>query len=400
MTRGVRSYAVRRVVGVVVLELNRLAQREQPDGEDVRAHEGLDEVVTVGTGIARTEHGGNLEALGQGRIGSGQRPDPLDRVLPCGQCLEADAHMVIALRLDRQLVDELLVRPGWLVADPSTEPFFERPLFGSDLGDEEHLVAEDPHARDAVADLAPDGLQRPPCQFPFAGPVDELGVVERAGRLCVGHMPRVVNREPGGAGPSATPRRPRNAQAGIEDGSQPFPVKGRQSEPDRGATVVRRWVRAGPIALIMALAVCGVQPICAGSPEAPLQRAAAQLLREVPLPPGDRPVSHLTSALLQHPASSIGCTPLVDKARFMVVSGTLQSVSTFLKRHHPQRWAVQGSGGSVEGATGKTSYDVIYVPWERQRRPQPELVVTYAVDGKGESGDSGGRRGGPAGRTM
>jgi hypothetical protein len=149
--------------------------------------------------------------------------------------------------------------------------------------------------------------------------------------------------------------------------------------------LVRRWVRAGPIALIMALAVCGVQPIAQAAQKHPA-RAAAQLLRDVPVPPGERPVSHLTAALLQHPASSIGCTPLVDKARFMVISGTLQSVSTFLRRHHPERWAVQGSGGSVEGATGKTSYDVIYVPSVTAAATQRELVVTYAAEGRGKVG--------------
>jgi hypothetical protein len=70
----------------------------------------------------------------------------------------------------------------------------------------------------------------------------------------------------------------------------------------------------------------------------------------------------------------------------MVVSGTLQSVSTFLRRHHPERWAVQGSGGSVEGTTGKTSYGVIYVPLVTAAVPQPELVVTYAAEGKGKVG--------------
>jgi hypothetical protein len=150
---------------------------------------------------------------------------------------------------------------------------------------------------------------------------------------------------------------------------------------------VRRWVRAGPIALIMALAfaVCAVQPI-AQAAQNPAERTAARLLHEVPLPPGHRTVSRLTSALPQHPASSIGCMPLVDKARVMVVRGTLQSVSTFLKRHHPERWTVQGSGGSVDGSTGNTSRDLIYVPLGTSAARQPELVVTYAADGKGRVG--------------
>jgi hypothetical protein len=148
---------------------------------------------------------------------------------------------------------------------------------------------------------------------------------------------------------------------------------------------VRRWWRFGSIALMTALALCAGQPI-AQAAQNPAQRTAAQLLEEVPLPPGDRLESHLTWELLAHPASSIGCTPLVDKARLMVVSGTLQSVSTFLKRHHPPRWTVQGSGGSVDGATGNASRDVIYVPLGTAAAPQPELVVTYAVEGKGKVG--------------
>ena len=166
-----------------------------------------------------------------------------------------------------------------------------------------------------------------------------------------------------------------------------------------GATLVRRWLPLGPIALIMVLALCAVQPI-AQAAQNPAERTAAQLLHEVPLPPGDRPVSHLTSELLTHPASSIGCTPLVDKARLMVVSGTLQSVSTFLKRHHPQRWTVQGSGGSVDGSTGNASRDVIYVPLGTAAAPQPELVVTYAVDGKGKVGIRVDAEVVPPGRTM
>lgn len=149
--------------------------------------------------------------------------------------------------------------------------------------------------------------------------------------------------------------------------------------------MVRRWLALGPIALIMVLALCAAQPI-AQAAQNPTQRTAAQLLNEVPLPPGHRLVSHLTSALLQHPASSIGCTPLVDKARLMVVSGTLGSVSTFLRSRHPQRWTVQGSGGSVDGNMGKASRDVIYVPLVTATAPQPEMVVTYAVDGKGKVG--------------
>jgi hypothetical protein len=70
----------------------------------------------------------------------------------------------------------------------------------------------------------------------------------------------------------------------------------------------------------------------------------------------------------------------------MVVSGTLGSVSTFLRRHHPERWTVQGSGGSVDGSTGNASRDVIYVPSGTAAARQPELVVTYAADGKGKVG--------------
>ena len=128
------------------------------------------------------------------RAGSvrGQSPDPLDGLLPRGQGGEPDAKMVIALRLDRQLLDELRIGPAGLVADPPAEPFLERPLLGGHLGDQEHLVAEDPHAGDAVAHLAPQGDQGPSGQFPFARSMDEFGVVEGAGRLRVGHLPRVV----------------------------------------------------------------------------------------------------------------------------------------------------------------------------------------------------------------
>jgi hypothetical protein len=70
----------------------------------------------------------------------------------------------------------------------------------------------------------------------------------------------------------------------------------------------------------------------------------------------------------------------------MVVNGTLQSVSTFLRSHHPERWAVQGSGGSVNGSTGDVSSDLIYVPLVTAAAPQPELVVTYAADGKRKVG--------------
>jgi hypothetical protein len=144
---------------------------------------------------------------------------------------------------------------------------------------------------------------------------------------------------------------------------------------------VRRWLRLGPIALITVVALCEVQP-GAEAAQSPAQRTAAQLLQEVPLPPGSRAVSHLTSALLAHPASSIGCTPLVDEARLIVVHDRLQSVSTFLTRHHPTRWTVQGSGGSVDRTTGDASRNVIYVPVATAAAPQPELVVTYAAEGK------------------
>jgi hypothetical protein len=69
-----------------------------------------------------------------------------------------------------------------------------------------------------------------------------------------------------------------------------------------------------------------------------------------------------------------------------MVYGTLQSVSTFLRSHHPERWTVQGWGGSPDENTGKASHDVIYMPLVTAAAPQPELVVTYAADGKGKVG--------------
>jgi hypothetical protein len=148
---------------------------------------------------------------------------------------------------------------------------------------------------------------------------------------------------------------------------------------------MRRWLSTGPSVLILALVIFGAEPIGQSS-QSSAGRTAADLLKEVPVPPGARPVSRMTSELLQHPAASIGCTPLVDKARFMMVYGTLQSVSTFLRSHHPERWAVQGSGGSVNGNTGNASSVVIYAPSVTAAAPQPDLVVTYAADGKGKVG--------------
>jgi hypothetical protein len=148
---------------------------------------------------------------------------------------------------------------------------------------------------------------------------------------------------------------------------------------------VRRWLRFVPFVLIVILAICEIRQI-AQAAQNPAERTAAQLLYKVPIPPGGRPVSHLAPDLLLHPASSIGCTPVIDKARFIVVNGTLQTVTSFLRSHHPQRWIVQGFGSSADGKTGKGSSDVTYAPLAKAEAVQPELVVTYAGDGIGRVG--------------
>jgi hypothetical protein len=152
-----------------------------------------------------------------------------------------------------------------------------------------------------------------------------------------------------------------------------------------GARLVRRWLRCGPLVLIVVLAVCEIQTV-AEAAQTPAERTTDQLLYKVPMPPDGRPVSHPPSDLLRHPASSIGCTPLVDKARFISVNGTLQTVTTFLRSHHPRGWIVQGFGGSADGKTGKASSDVTYAPLAKATALQPELVVTYAGDGMGKVG--------------
>jgi len=144
---------------------------------------------------------------------------------------------------------------------------------------------------------------------------------------------------------------------------------------------VRRWLIAGPSVLILALVIFGGEPITQAS-QSPAGRTAAKLLNDVPLPRGTRPVPHLASELLQHPATSFSCAPLVDKSRLLVISGsTLRRVHTFLTSHHPAGWTLNGSGSSVVGNT--SVFNVDYLP-SATRMPKDQLVVTYGGLGKGK----------------
>ena len=158
-----------------------------------------------------------------------------------------------------------------------------------------------------------------------------------------------------------------------------------------------RWLSTGASVLILVLVLFGAEPIGQAS-QSSAGSAAADLLKQVPVPPKARPVPNLASDLLQHPLGFIPCARLVDKARFLVLNGsTLQSVSTFLTSHHPTGWAGGGSGAMSAGTT--EIFESTYFPSARPA-PHEELMVTYAGVRQGQSGDSGGCGGHCAGCGM
>jgi hypothetical protein len=89
--------------------------------------------------------------------------------------------------------------------------------------------------------------------------------------------------------------------------------------------------------------------------------------------------------MLHHPATSVACTPLVDKARLLVVHDTVSSVAAFLKNHHPAHWVLRGTGDSSDGKTGEVSSNVLYFP-SAEQSPRQEIAVTYAEAGRGRVG--------------
>jgi hypothetical protein len=143
-------------------------------------------------------------------------------------------------------------------------------------------------------------------------------------------------------------------------------------------------MQAGPVVLIVTSVIGAAQPIALAA-EGSAARAATRLLRQVPLPSTARQISHLKPQMLHHPASSMACTPLVDKTRLLVVDGTVASVSTFLKDHHPVRWILEGTGDSYGGRSGEVSSSVTYFPVATPS-PRQLIDVTYAEVGPGKVG--------------
>jgi hypothetical protein len=89
--------------------------------------------------------------------------------------------------------------------------------------------------------------------------------------------------------------------------------------------------------------------------------------------------------MLHHAAASMACTPLVDKARLLVVHGTVSNVGTFLESHHPAHWILKGTGDSSDGNSGEVSSNVLYFP-SAEQSPRQEIAVTYAEVGRGRVG--------------
>ena len=74
-----------------------------------------------------------------------------------------------------------------------------------------------------------------------------------------------------------------------------------------------------------------------------------ELLNATVLPPGVRPVSDPPTASLAAAPYGYGCSPVADRTRFWVVSGSLSSVVTFLRTHVPKGMRYDGAGGVTNG---------------------------------------------------
>lgn len=138
-----------------------------------------------------------------------------------------------------------------------------------------------------------------------------------------------------------------------------------------------RWAVAG------ALALAGVAwAASAGGPYLHAER----MLDAAIVPPGSMQVFFLPGGVFAQSSQQPGCTPLIDQARYWMVPGDPQAITSFLRGHAPPGIPNQSAGRLGTGSGQTISYDVLDTERGNSGGSPADLDFTIAALGAGITG--------------